>query len=96
MSAELHHWLQHGGTFHVHCHGLNGQHCTLLLNISPMKIAVQHGIKHVVALLEVGCQMLFDTGVHSPSLVHSLQSRTQQVIPMSMHKARRRLWPAVL
>ena len=66
-------------------HGLNAQHCTLLLNITPMKVAVQHGIKHVVALLEVGCQVLFDAGMHFPSLVLSLQSHTQQVTPMSVH-----------
>ncbi len=53
-----------------------------------MKVAVQHGIKHVVALLEVGCQVLFDAGMHSPSLVLSLQSHTRQVTPMSVHKAR--------
>jgi len=54
-----------------------------------MKVAVQHGIKRVVALLEVGCQVLFDAGMHSPSLILSLQSHTQQVTPMSVHKTRR-------
>ena len=56
-----------------------------------MEVAVQHGIKHVVALLEVGCQVLFDAGMHSSSLVRSLQSHAQQVTPMSVHKARRTL-----
>lgn len=40
-----------------------------------MKVAVQHAMKHVVALLEVGCQVLFDAGMHSPSSVLSLQSK---------------------
>lgn len=37
-----------------------------------MKVAMQHGIKHAVALLEVGSQVLFDAGMHSPSSVLSL------------------------
>ncbi len=45
-----------------------------------MKVAVQHGIKHVVAWLEVGCQVLFDTGMHPPSLVLSLQSRSHSCV----------------
>ena len=44
-----------------------------LLQVSPLQVTVEQRVQHAVAVFEVLCQILLDTGVHLPTMVVSLQ-----------------------